>query len=75
MSDEVLSRIVEQVRDARFFSLLVDETSDTALLSACAYIPIERKPALNGEVHRIARCAYVEIAVSKYACARVVSTC
>ena len=29
MGDEVLSRIIEQVRDARFFSLLVDETSDS----------------------------------------------
>ena len=28
-----------------------------ALLSACAYIPTERKPVLNSEVHLIVRCA------------------
>ena len=46
-----------------------------ALLSACAYIPTGRKPALNSEVCLIARCAQIETAVSKYACARVISMC
>ena len=39
------------------------------------FIPTGRKPALNSEVHLTARCAEIEIAVSKYTCTRVVSTC
>ena len=46
-----------------------------ALLSACAYIPTGRKPAFNSEVRLIVRCVWIEMAVSKYTCAHVVSTC
>ena len=38
MGDEVLSRIVEQVRDARFFSLLIDETSDISRQEQVSFI-------------------------------------
>ena len=45
------------------------------LLSACAYISTGRKPALNSGVCVTVRCAFIKIAASMYACARVVSTC
>jgi cobalamin biosynthesis protein CbiG len=38
MGDEVLSKIIEQVRDARFFSLLVDETSDISRQEQVSFV-------------------------------------
>ena len=38
MGDEVLSKIIEQVRDANFFSLLVDETSDISQQEQVSFV-------------------------------------
>ena len=38
MGDEVLSKIIEQARDAKFFSLLVDETSDISRQEQVSFV-------------------------------------